>query len=251
MGRAVQRQRVLVTGGSKGIGAECARRLAREGWDVAVQYNTGQAEATGLVGDLEAGGGGRAIALGADVSDPRQCAGLVDAAGGALGGLDAVVAAAGVYDRARLDDLPPERWARTIATNLSGAFHVVRAAVPLLRQGRGASAVLVSSQLARLGSGHGAHYAASKAAVEGLTRALALEVAPFGVRVNCVAPGMTRTAILGIYSEEELARRASAVPARRIGEPSDIAAAVAFLVSPDASYMTGAVLHVNGGVLMA
>jgi len=138
-----------------------------------------------------------------------------------------------------------------MATNLSGTFHVVRAAVPLLRTGMGASAVLVSSQLARLGSGHGAHYAASKAAVEGLTRALALEVAPLGVRVNCVAPGMTRTAILSLYTVEELARRATAVPARRIGEPSDVAAAVAFLVSADASYMTGAVLHVNGGVLMA
>jgi len=239
-----------VTGGSRGIGAECARRLARDGWDVAVHYNTGLSEAVGIVRDVEASGG-RALALGADVSDPDQCAGLVDAAGEALGGLDAVVASAGVYDRARLDDLPPERWARTMATNLSGTFHVVRAAVPLLRTGMGASAVLVSSQLARLGSGHGAHYAASKAAVEGLTRALALEVAPLGVRVNCVAPGMTRTAILSLYTVEELARRATAVPARRIGEPSDIAAAVAFLVSADASYMTGAVLHVNGGVLMA
>ena len=239
-----------MTGGSRGIGAECARRLARDGWDVAVHYNTGLSEAVGIVRDVEASGG-RALALGADVSDPDQCAGLVDAAGEALGGLDAVVASAGVYDRARLDDLPPERWARTIATNLSGTFHVVRAAVPLLRTGMGASAVLVSSQLARLGSGHGAHYAASKAAVEGLTRALALEVAPLGVRVNCVAPGMTRTAILSPYTVEELARRATAVPARRIGEPSDVAAAVAFLVSADASYMTGAVLHVNGGVLMA
>jgi len=247
----MRRQRALVTGGSRGIGAECARRLGREGWDVAVQYNTGLSEAIGLVKDLEASGGGRALALGADVSDPQQCAGLVDAAGEALGGLDAVVASAGVYDRAHLDELPPERWARTMAINLSGTFHVVRAAVPLLRRGRGASAVLVSSQLGRLGSGHGAHYSASKAAVEGLTRALALEVAPLGVRVNCVAPGMTRTAILSPYSEEELARRAASVPARRIGEPSDVAAAVAFLVSPDASYMTGAVLHVNGGMLMA
>ena len=239
-----------MTGGSRGIGAECARRLAREGWDVAVQYNTGLPEAIGLVKDIEAGGG-CAFALGADVTDPDQCAGLVDAAGEVLGGLDAVVASAGVYDRAHLDDLPPERWARTLATNLSGTFHVVRAAVPLLRKGVGPSAVLVSSQLARLGSAHGAHYAASKAAVEGLTRALALELAPLGVRVNCVAPGMTRTAILSPYTDEELARRAAHVPARRIGEPSDVAAAVSFLVSPDASYMTGAVLHVNGGMLMA
>ena len=113
------------------------------------------------------------------------------------------------------------------------------------------SAVLVSSQLARIGSAHGAHYAASKTAVEGLTRALAMELAPRGVRVNCVAPGMTRTAILDPYTEEELERRARGIPARRIGEPEDVAAAVALLVSTEASYMVGAVLHVNGGVLMA
>ena len=128
---------------------------------------------------------------------------------------------------------------------------MVRAAVPHLKASQNGSAVLLSSQLARLGSAHGAHYAASKTAIEGLTRALALELGPFDVRVNCVAPGMTRTAILDPYSEEELDRRAQGVPARRIGEPEDVAAAVALLVSEDASYMTGAVGHVNGGVLMA
>jgi NAD(P)-dependent dehydrogenase (short-subunit alcohol dehydrogenase family) len=128
---------------------------------------------------------------------------------------------------------------------------VVRAAVSHLRAAEAGTAVLVSSQLARLGSAHGAHYAASKTAIEGLTKALALELAPHGVRVNCVAPGMTRTAILDPYSDEELARRAEGVPVRRIGDVEDVAAAVALLVSPDSSYMTGAVVHVNGGVLMA
>ena len=138
-----------------------------------------------------------------------------------------------------------------MAVNLSGTFHVIRAAVPYLKASEMGSAVLVSSQLARIGSAHGAHYASSKTAIEGLTRAFALELAPFGVRVNCVAPGMTRTAILDPYTEEELERRAATVPVRRIGEPEDVATAVALLVSQDASYMTGAVLHVNGGVLMA
>lgn len=197
------------------------------------------------------GDGGWATVLSADLCVVAECEDLVAEASEALGGLDAVVANAGVYDRARLEDLPPDRWARTISVNLSGTFHVVRAAVPALRASGRGSAVLVSSQLARLGSAHGAHYAASKAAIEGLTRALALELAPHGVRVNCVAPGMTRTAILDPYDEDELARRAASVPARRIGEPEDVAAAVALLVSEDASYMTGAVLHVNGGVLMA
>ncbi len=203
-----------------------------------------------MVEEVE-GAGGRGLALQADVGDPEQCADLVDRAASWLGGLDSVVANAGIYDRAHLEDLPPNRWARTISVNLSGSFHVVRAAVPHLRTSGRGTVVLVSSQLARLGSGHGAHYAVSKTAIEGLTKALALELGPHGVRVNCVAPGMTRTAILDPYSEEELARRAGSVPVRRIGEPEDVAAAVALLVSEDSSYMTGAVVHVNGGVLMA
>ena len=239
-----------MTGASRGIGAAIARRLAADGWDIGVHFKTGDVEARAVAREVEVLGS-RAVVLEADVSDPDECARLVGDAASGLGGLDAVVANAGLYDRARLDELPPERWTATIATNLSGAFHVVRACVPHLRKGRGASAVLVSSQLARLGSSHGAHYSSSKAAVEGLTRALALELAPHGVRVNCVAPGMTRTAILAPYSEEQLSERALGVPARRIGEPEDVASAVAFLVGPDASYMTGAVLHVNGGMLMA
>ncbi len=251
------RPRALVTGGSRGIGAATAVRLARAGWDLALHYHSGASEARAVSTSVEALGA-RSVLLGADVSEPGECARLVGSAAEGLGGLEAVVANAGVYDRARLADLPPERWSRTMATNLSGTFHVVRAAVPHLRSGLAAEGaagvggvVLVSSQLARLGSAHGAHYAASKAAIEGLTRALALELAPHGVRVNCVAPGMTRTAILSPYSEEELGARARGVPARRIGEPEDVGSAVAFLLSPDASYMTGAVLHVNGGMLMA
>lgn len=244
------RPRVLVTGGSRGIGAAVCERLARDGWDVAVHYHTGAEGAAAVVTAVEAAGG-RAVALQADVGAVGDCQGLVREAASALGGLDSVVANAGVYDRAHLDQLPPDRWARTISVNLSGSFHVVRAALPHLRASPNGTAVLVSSQLARLGSAHGAHYAASKTAVEGLTRALALELAPCGVRVNCVAPGMTRTAILDPYSEGELARRAGRVPVRRIGEPEDVAAAVALLVSEDSSYMTGAVVHVNGGVMMA
>jgi 3-oxoacyl-[acyl-carrier protein] reductase len=225
-------------------------RLAQEGWDVAVHYHSGADEAADVARRVEEAGG-RAVTLKADVGVPTECEDLVAMAADELGGLDSVVANAGVYDRAHLEDMPPERWARTISVNLSGSFHVVRAAVPHLRSAPKGTAVLVSSQLARLGSAHGAHYAASKTAIEGLTKALALELAPLGVRVNCVAPGMTRTAILDPYSEEELASRAKHVPVRRIGDPEDVAAAVALLVSEDSSYMTGAVVHVNGGVLMA
>ena len=244
------RPRVLVTGASRGIGAACAVRLAEEGWDVAVHYNSGADKAAGVVARVE-DAGARGLALQADVGDAPSCEALVTGAVEGLGGLDSVVANAGLYDRAHLEELPPERWARTLSVNLSGSFLVIRAAVPHLKASERGSAVLVSSQLARLGSAHGAHYAASKTAIEGLTKALALELAPHGVRVNCVAPGMTRTAILDPYGEEELARRAEGVPVRRIGEPEDVASAVALLVSEDSSYMTGAVVHVNGGVLMA
>jgi 3-oxoacyl-[acyl-carrier protein] reductase len=244
------RPRALVTGGSRGIGAACAVRLAQEGWDLAVHYDSAAEEASHVVGQVEATGG-QAVALQADVGNVEECESLVARCVDVLGGLDSVVANAGLYDRAHLEELPPERWERTIAVNLSGSFHVVRASVPELKASENGTAVLVSSQLARLGSAHGAHYAASKTAIEGLTRAMAMELAPEGVRVNCVAPGMTRTAILDPYSDEELARRAQGVPVRRIGEVEDVASAVALLVSSDSSYMTGAVIHVNGGVLMA
>jgi len=217
---------------------------------VAVHYHTGADEAAEVARLVEQAGGW-AVALQADVGLVAECEALVTRTVEAMGGLDTVVANAGIYDRAHLDDLPPDRWAKTISVNLSGSFHVVRAAVPHLKGSDVGSAVLVSSQLARLGSAHGAHYAASKTALEGLTKALALELGPHGVRVNCVAPGMTRTAILDPYSDEELARRAEGVPVRRIGEVEDVAAAVALLVSEDSSYMTGAVIHVNGGVMMA
>jgi 3-oxoacyl-[acyl-carrier protein] reductase len=217
---------------------------------VAVHYHSAAEEGAGVAALVEEAGG-RGVALQADVGDHGSCDELVERTVSELGGLDTVVANAGIYDRAHLDELPPERWERTISVNLSGSFHVVRAALPHLKSSDNGTAVLVSSQLARLGSAHGAHYAASKTAIEGLTKALALELAPHGVRVNCVAPGMTRTAILDPYSEQELAKRALSVPVRRIGEVEDVAAAVALLVSPDSSYMTGAVLHVNGGVLMA
>jgi 3-oxoacyl-[acyl-carrier protein] reductase len=224
--------------------------LAQEGWDVAIHYHSGTDEAE-AVASIARSTGAKTVTVNGDVGYVSQCEVLVRQVAKDLGGLDAVVTNAGVYDRAHLDDLPPERWSRTISVNLSGTFHVIRAAIPHLMSSSMGSAVLVSSQLARLGSAHGAHYAASKTAIEGLTRALALELAPHGVRVNCVAPGMTRTAILDPYSDEELARRAEAVPVRRIGEPEDVAAAVALLVSEDSTYMTGAVVHVNGGVLMA
>jgi 3-oxoacyl-[acyl-carrier protein] reductase len=215
-----------------------------------VHYHSGEEEAEEVVAKVRKAGG-RGSSLQADLGDVQACEDLVAGTFDVLGGLDSVVANAGVYDRAHLEDLPPDRWARTISVNLSGSFHVVRAAVPHLQASRGGTVVLVSSQLARLGSAHGAHYASSKTAIEGLTKALALELAPHGVRVNCVAPGMTRTAILDPYSDEELASRAKGVPVRRIGEVEDVASAVSLLVSEDSSYMTGAVVHVNGGVLMA
>ena len=124
------RPKVLVTGASRGIGAACALRLAQEGWDVAIHFNSGEVEANKVAIEVEKAGGWATV-LCADLGQVDECEDLVLETAEALGGLDAVVANAGVYDRAHLDELPPERWARTISVNLSGTFHVVRAGVPV------------------------------------------------------------------------------------------------------------------------
>jgi 3-oxoacyl-[acyl-carrier protein] reductase len=238
----------LVTGASRGIGAATARRLARDGFDVAVNYREGERGAAAVAREIEALGR-HALPVRADVSDAAQVASLVDRVARDLGRLDVLVNNAGVYERRGLDATSPEDWDRRLATNLSSCFYAAKAAVPHLRRAGGGRIVNLTSVLAFRGTSHGTEYVASKAGIVGLTKALALELAKDRILVNAVAPGSIDTDILAGDTPDTRARRIEGIPLRRIGTPDDVAAAISFLVGPGGDYITGQVLHVNGGLL--
>jgi len=238
----------LVTGASRGIGAATAIRLATDGFAVAANYLSRKAQADETIRAIEASGG-RAVAIRADVSRSSEVERMVAEAVSAFGRLDVLVNNAGVYERASLGDTTPQDWDRRLATNLSSCFYAARAAVPEMRKVGGGRLVNVTSQIAFRGTAHGADYAAAKAGIVGLTKALALELAPQGILVNAIAPGSIETDILDVDTPADRTRRLRAIPLGRVGTPQEIAAAVAFLASDDASYITGQVIHVNGGSL--
>jgi NAD(P)-dependent dehydrogenase (short-subunit alcohol dehydrogenase family) len=241
----------VVTGGSRGIGAATARRLAADGWAVAVGYRQDHTAAEEVVDACRAAGV-RAAAVAGDLTSANPVAALFDAAA-ALGTVGALVNNAGVVDvAARVDEYDEARLHRMFTVNLVGPFLCAGEAVRRMSTrhgGHGGVIVNVSSVASRLGSGgQYVDYAASKAGVDLLTIGLAQEVVEEGIRVNTVRPGIVRTDIHASGGQPDRAERlASEIPMRRPGEPEEIAAAIAWLCSPEASYATGATLDVTGG----
>jgi NAD(P)-dependent dehydrogenase (short-subunit alcohol dehydrogenase family) len=242
---------ILITGGSRGIGAAAARRAAAAGWAVCLTYRSDQAAASSVVAAIEREGG-RAAAVRADVAVEADVVAAVEAAA-TLAPLGAVVANAGIVgEKSRVDELGVERIERILATNVTGAFVTCREAVKRLSTahgGPGGSIVLVSSAASRLGSpGEYVDYAASKAAVDTLGLGLAKEVADEGVRVNVVRPGVIDTELHASGGQpDRVARLAPGLPMGRAGTADEIAAAIVWLASDEASYVTGSVLDVAGG----
>jgi NAD(P)-dependent dehydrogenase (short-subunit alcohol dehydrogenase family) len=243
---------VVVTGGSRGIGAAVAVLAAERGHDVAISYRARADEAAAVVARCRAAGR-RAIAVRADVGVEPDVVALFETVDRELGAVGALVANAGIVaPRARVDALDAARVERLLAVNVVGTLLCAREAVRRLSTrygGAGGSIVLVSSAAARLGgAGEYVDYAASKGAVDTITIGLAREVATEGVRVNGVRPGVVRTEIHASGGDPERADRiAPSVPIGRAGEPDEIARAILWLLSDEASYVTGAILDVSGG----
>lgn len=240
----------LVTGGSRGIGRAICLELGRCGAHVAVNYTSDETAANEVVAAVESGGG-RAVALRADVSDPAQAQELIGRTEEALGGeLRNVVTNAGITRDNLLARIGEDDWRAVIDTNLGGTFFVCKAASRRLLRLRRGSIVTMSSVVGLHGNAGQTNYAASKAGVIGLTKALASEVGSRGIRVNCIAPGYVSTELTAGLPDQAREALLGMTPLRRLGEPEDIARATRFLLSDDASFITGAVLQVDGGMGM-
>lgn len=236
----------LLTGGGRGIGAATAKRLAADGYDVLLTYNTSSKPAEMVVDEIRERGDD-ALAVKVDCSNTGEV-GLLGIHPWMARGVDVLVLNHGAYERVPAQELTIESLRRTMAVNFEGAVAVWKAVHPHLTQT--ARIVVVGSQLGTRGSPHGADYSASKAALSIWARSLAQAVGPEGKRVNVLAPGYVDTDILAGDSREKRSQREQEVPLKRVGSSEDMAGTIAFLVGPDSAYITGAVIHVNGGLYL-
>ena len=239
----MKRERVLVTGASRGIGAACAEAFAKAGYEVVIHFHRDE---HGAKRTQERAGGGTIVQ--ADLSEWSAAERLFREAGD----IDHVVVNHGVWKEAAIDAMTEAQYAETMDANVRGVFAICGAAARRMKKVRRGSMVLIASTAGQRGEALHSHYAASKGAVISLTKSLASELAPFGVRVNCVAPGWVATdmAAPALGDPSERAKVLATIPLGRVGTPEDIAAPVVFLCGAGASFITGEIFNVNGGAVL-
>ncbi len=239
----------LITGGSRGIGAAAARELARRGWGVAVNYLNSEDRANSLVDELSALGV-PAMAVRADVADESQAGAMTARVLDTFGRIDALVCSAGISHVGLISQIGAEDWRRLFAVNVDGVHHCCRAVLPHMLERKAGSIVTLSSMWGQVGASCEAAYSATKGAVIAYTRALAKELGPSNIRVNCVAPGVIDTEMNAHLSPDDLAALAEETPLGRIGTAEETAKVIAFLAGEESSFLTGQVIAPNGGLVV-
>jgi 3-oxoacyl-[acyl-carrier protein] reductase len=249
MDKILDKQIALVTGASRGIGRSIATTLAAAGATV-IGTATSEAGATAISEALAAAGlGGRGVVL--DVNDAAGTDALIDSIVKEFGGIQVLVNNAGITQDQLAMRMKDEDWDAVIDTNLRSVFRLSRAVLRPMMKARGGRIINVTSVVGSTGNPGQVNYAAAKAGVAGMSRALAREIGSRGITVNCVAPGFIDTDMTKVLAEEQQAAIKAQIPLGRLGSTDDIAHAVAFLASPQAGYITGTTLHVNGGMFMS
>ena len=243
------RRVALVTGGSRGIGRATCLALAEAGRSVAVHYRE-RAEAAAEVVSQIREMGGQAVALQADLSDPGAAAELARQTVTQLGLIDILINNAGEMKGVSILEMTDEAWERSLSINLTATFRMVRASIPTMIERKWGRIVNVASQVVYTGSANNAHYAAAKSGLLGFTFSLAKELGTTGVTANIIAPGRIVTDMIIPNLAKREAEWLSQTPMKRFGQPEEVAAAIVFLASEQASYITGAILQVNGGLVM-
>ncbi len=232
----------LVTGGSRGIGAAVCRRLAEDGFRVVVHFNRSREKAEALVRELTEKTGLPHLALPAELAERAQVEELFRLAGP----VDVLVNNAGIAQQKLFTDITEDDWRRMFAVDVDGVFRCCQCALPHMIHEKSGCIINIASIWGEIGASCEVHYSAAKAAVIGLTKALAKELGPSHIRVNCVSPGVIDTEMNAMFDEETMRDLCESTPLGRIGSPEDIAAAVSFLASDAASFITGQTLSVNG-----
>lgn len=243
------RKTALVTGGATGIGAATVRALCRDGFNVAIVYNSSDARAQLLASELSVKGC-CVKAFRADVSSSESVRSLCDEVKEFFGDIYCIVNNAGIAQQKLFTDITDEDWQRMININLTGAFNICRQFIPDLVRAKNGRIINISSMWGQVGASCEVHYSASKAGLIGMTKALAQELAPSGITVNCVSPGAIDTKMMASFSDEDIEALCEEIPLGRLGKPEEVAETVSFLASDRAAYITGQIIAVNGGMVI-